>query len=84
MQKQLPSALNYLMLCAGMCLQPMSLRVCISPAASGRAVCKHRRRYFLPGQFSLGKNIVGEGGTIHILDVVQRLLHLNKNKLNFR
>lgn len=84
MQKQLPIALNYLVLYAGMCLQPVSLHVCISPATSERAVCKHKRRYFLPGQFSLGKNTVGEGGTIHILDVGPRLLHMNKNKFNFR
>lgn len=46
--------------------------------------CKHKRRHFLPGQFSLGENIMGEGGTIHILDVGQGLLHLSKNKFNFR
>lgn len=83
-QKQLLNALSYLMLCAGVCLQPMSLHVCISPAAPEWAVCKHKGRYFLPGQFSLGDDIVGEGRTIHILDAGQRLLHPIKNKFCFR
>lgn len=43
-----------------------------------------RGDFFLPGQLSLRENIMGKGGTIHILDVGQRLLHLNKNKFNFR
>lgn len=84
MQKQLPIALNYLVLCTGMCPQPMSLHVCISPAASEWAVCKHKGRYFLLGQFFLGEHIMGEGAIIHILDVGRRLLHLNKIKFNFR
>lgn len=59
---------------------PLSLHVCISPAASEQAVCKHNKRHFLPRQFSLGENIMDEGGAIHILDVGQRLLHLKKRK----
>ena len=68
-----------------MCLQPMTLHSSsISPAASEQAVCKCKRRHFLPGEFLTfsGENMVSKVGTIHILDVGQRLLFLNKSKFN--
>lgn len=90
MQKQLPIALHYLVHVQGCVYSPCP---CMRAAAVlvllllSKLFASTRGDIFLPGElltFSSGENVMAEVGTIHILDVGQRLLFLNKSKFNFK